>query len=137
MLKFTQTILVAAIVSSGCTMIPKYERPATPVSGNYPSVNATNETHAAEIAWQDFIAEERLRKLVDLALANNRDLRVAVLNVEQSRAQYRISRSASFPEIDGGGGYTRYCVAACRGHEGTKNIKEQDGYVAEDQPHAG
>jgi len=107
MLRITPTILVAALVSSGCTMIPKYERPATPVSGNYPSANATNETHAAEIAWQDFIAEERLRKLVELALANNRDLRVAVLNVEQSRAQYRIARSSSFPEIDGGGGYTR------------------------------
>jgi multidrug efflux system outer membrane protein len=107
MLKKLSFLLSGALALSGCTLIPKHERPAAPVSGNYPSVNATKETHAADIAWQDFIAEERLRKLVELALANNRDLRVAVLNVEQSRAQYRITRSSSFPAIDAGGGYTR------------------------------
>lgn len=107
MLKNFSFLLSGVLALSGCTMIPKYERPATPVSGTYPGVNATNKTHAADIAWQDFIAEERLRKLVELALANNRDLQVAVLNVEQSRAQYRITRSSAFPGIDAGGTYTR------------------------------
>ena len=107
MLKKFSFLLSGVLALSGCKMIPRYERPAPPVSGNFPSVSATNETHAADIAWQDFIAEERLRKLVELALANNRDLRVAVLNVEQSRAQYRITRSSSFPTIDASGGYTR------------------------------
>ena len=88
-------------------MIPKYERPAAPVVASYPGANITNETRSADIGWREFIADERLRKLVELALANNRDLRVAVLNVERSRAQYRITRSASLPTIDAGGSYTR------------------------------
>ena len=97
----------AALLVSGCTMIPKYERPAAPVPGQYPGNAGTNESYAADIAWRNFFAEERLQKLVELALANNRDLRVAILNVEQSQAQYHVVRSALFPTVDAGGSYTR------------------------------
>jgi multidrug efflux system outer membrane protein len=99
--------VAAALALNGCTMIPKSTRPTAPVSARYPGVSATNATHVPEVAWKDFIAEERLRNLIELALANNRDLRVAVLNVEQSRAQFRITRSSLFPAIDAGGSYTR------------------------------
>ena len=102
------SILAAALVLSGCTMIPKYERPAAPVAAQYPrATESQKESAASDIAWQNFFAEERLKKLIELALANNRDFRVAILNVEQSRAQYRITRSASFPTVDGSGSYTR------------------------------
>jgi multidrug efflux system outer membrane protein len=104
---FQLAVLISAWALSGCTMIPKYHRPAAPVAAEYPGVTATNESRAADIAWRDFVAEERLRRLVELALANNRDLRVAILNVEQSRAQYRVTRAASFPEVDASGSYTR------------------------------
>lgn len=100
-------LMVVAAVLSGCAMIPRYQRPAAPVAAGFPSVAATNETHVADIGWRDFISEPRLQKLVELALTNNLDLRVAALNVEQSRAQYRITRSASFPQIDGSGSFTR------------------------------
>ena len=106
-LKFKWFVLVAAFALSGCTMVPRYQRPSAPVATQYPGVTTTAETHASDIAWRDFIAEERLRKIIELALANNRDLRVAILNVEQSRAQYRIARSASFPAVDAGASYTR------------------------------
>jgi len=88
-------------------MIPKYERPPAPVAGRYPGVNTTRERDAADIAWRHFIAEERLRKLIELALANNRDFKVAVLSVEQSRAQYRVTRSSLFPTVDASGSYAR------------------------------
>ncbi|HEX7618100.1 MAG TPA: efflux transporter outer membrane subunit, partial [Verrucomicrobiae bacterium] len=58
-------------------------------------------------AWKNVFADERLKQLIGLALTNNLDLRVAMLNVEQSRAQYRITRSASFPSVNGSGSYTR------------------------------
>lgn len=92
---------------SGCTMIPKYERPPAPVASQFPTAKDSKEGQAADLAWRSFFAEERLRKLIECALANNRDLRVAMLNVEQSRAQYRITRSALFPSVDGIGSYTR------------------------------
>jgi multidrug efflux system outer membrane protein len=96
-----------ALLAAGCTMIPKYERPASPVPGQYPGSPATNRTDAADIAWRTFFAEDRLQRLIEVALANNRDLRVAILNVEQSQAQYHVTRSALFPTVDGNGSYTR------------------------------
>ena len=98
-------------------MIPKYERPAAPVAAQYPrATESRKESAASDIAWQNVFAEERLKKLIELALANNRDFRVAILNVEQSRAQYRITRSASFPTVDGSGSYTRqYASGATTG----------------------
>lgn len=100
-------ILLATMALSGCTMIPQYERPIAQVAGSYPGTTETNAPAAADIAWRNFADDERLQKLIELALVNNRDLRVAMLNVEQSRAQYRITRAASFPTVDGGGSFTR------------------------------
>jgi multidrug efflux system outer membrane protein len=106
--KHSTSIVCSGLVLTGCTMIPKYERPAAPVAAQYPATTGPQkESVVSDIAWRNFFAEERLKKLIGLALANNRDLRVAVLNVEQSRAQYRITRSASFPTVDGSGSYTR------------------------------
>ncbi|MCL5098856.1 MAG: efflux transporter outer membrane subunit [Candidatus Omnitrophica bacterium] len=100
-------LLIAALFVPGCTMIPKYERPAAPVPSQYPGVTGANENRSAEIPWKDFFAEKRLKRLVELALANNRDLRAATLRVEQIRAQYRITRSALFPTVDANGNFTR------------------------------
>ena len=101
-------ISCAALVVTGCTMIPKYDRPATPVAATYPGATQTvSNLTASELSWTNFFAEERLRKLIALSLANNRDLRVAMLNVEQSRAQYRVTFSESLPSVNGSGGMTR------------------------------
>ena len=105
--RFQPFILLAALALAGCTMSPKYERPTAPVAVQYPVGAQARDGNAAGIAWQQLFAEERLKKIIDLSLANNRDLRVAVLKVEQSRAQYRVTRSASFPGVDASGDYTR------------------------------
>ncbi len=100
-------MLTAALLTAGCTMMPQYERPAAPVAGSYVAATGTNAPSAASLGWSEVFTDERLRKLVELALTNNLDLRVAVLNVEQSRAQYRITRSASLPTVNGSASYTR------------------------------
>jgi multidrug efflux system outer membrane protein len=99
--------LGALIYLAGCsTMAPKYEQPASPVPNAWPSGPAYKETQTpagkplAEIPWQEFFVEPQLQKLIALALENNRDLRVAVLNIERSRAQYQIQRSELFPKVD-------------------------------------
>ena len=93
-------------------MIPKYERPVAPVTARFPgAAGPQKESAAADIAWQNFFADERLKKLIELALANNRDFRVAMLKVEQSRAQYCVTRSSSFPVVNGSGSFTRSHVA--------------------------
>ncbi len=111
--KFLLVIIAAASLGSGCTMIPKYERPAAPVAAAYPgTTTASGHLPAAELSWTHFIAEPRLATLIGLALTNNRDLRVAVLNVEESRAQYRISRANLLPTVDATGSFTRSKVSA-------------------------
>ncbi|MGN6553816.1 MAG: efflux transporter outer membrane subunit [Verrucomicrobiota bacterium] len=90
-----------ALALAGCTMTPKYDRPAAPVSAAWPvSQTGTNSQTAAEVEWQQFFADPRLKQMIALSLENNRDLRIAILRVEQTRAQYRIQRSALFPTLD-------------------------------------
>ena len=103
-------LLIVATLCGGCTMMPKYERPAAPVSDSWPAGAArpnTTNTVAAKIDWRDFFDDPRLQGLIEIALANNRDLRVAVLRVEEARAHYRIQRAELFPGIEGHASYTR------------------------------
>lgn len=93
---------IAVTLLAGCTLTPHYDRPVAPVDVEYPDQPATEQT-AADIDWHSFYADPKLRALIDLALANNRDLRVAVLNIEQARAQYRVQRAQSWPQVDANG----------------------------------
>ena len=97
--------LIAAAASAflaGCSLIPTYERPAAPVPTTFPGDPAQPAgPAAASVPWQDFFADERLQLLINTALANNRDLRVSVLNIEQARAQFQISRASQFPALNG------------------------------------
>ena len=90
------------VLAAGCSFAPKYERPVAPVPGAFASASPTG-TPAADLGWREVMGDPRLQRLVELALANNRDLRVAVLNVELARAQYRITRSALFPSVGASG----------------------------------
>ena len=100
----TLALLAGAATLSACnSLIPKYERPPAPVAATYaqemtPATPGGAET-AAEIEWQRFFADPRLKTLIGLSLANNRDLRVAVLNIEQTRATYNVRRADIYPTV--------------------------------------
>ncbi|MFC5548031.1 efflux transporter outer membrane subunit [Massilia aerilata] len=109
-MKNVLTPLVLALTLAGCVnLAPRYERPAAPVAGAFPTVEGTvhsgnpvaNEAPSS-IAWQRFFVDARLQKLIQLALENNRDLRVSILNIEQARAAFQIQRAARFPAINAG-----------------------------------
>jgi NodT family efflux transporter outer membrane factor (OMF) lipoprotein len=93
--------LAAAALLAGCSMMPVYERPQAPVPARW-DYAAAEGTPAAALDWQQFFADERLRGLIATALRNNRDLRVAVLNIEQARAQYDIRSADRFPSVGAG-----------------------------------
>jgi multidrug efflux system outer membrane protein len=99
--------LLPAFVLTGCfTLEPDYQRPAAPVPASwptgdaYPAQTASAGPVAADIGWNDFFVDPKLKRLIALGLANNRDLRVAVLNIEKSRAQYDIQRADQLPTLD-------------------------------------
>ena len=105
-----------AIVLGGCTMAPKYTRPGAPVPPAWPAGAAYEETKAAtgaltvlELRWREFLTDEHLQKIIETALNNNRDLRLAALNVERARALYGVQRAELFPTVNaiGAGGKQR------------------------------
>jgi multidrug efflux system outer membrane protein len=106
--KSTFLLLVGiAIVPAGCTMAPKYTRPKAPVPVHWPTGTAyqgiqpaTNAPDARQLRWREFFTDEKLQQVIALALTNNRDLRVAALNVELARAQYGIQRAALLPTVN-------------------------------------
>jgi multidrug efflux system outer membrane protein len=96
---------LALLLVAGCSLQPAYERPAAPVAPAFPAGDAymppdsrSGSLPAGDIGWRDFLTDARLQRLVEIALGNNRDLRVAVLNVARVQAQYRIQRAALLPQ---------------------------------------
>jgi multidrug efflux system outer membrane protein len=98
------TASLAVVALSACTMIPHYERPQASVPNRWPDqVAPSAPVTADQIGWRDFFTDSRLQRLVEIALENNRNLRIAVLNVEASQAQFRIQRGNLFPSISASG----------------------------------
>ncbi len=90
-----------AVTLAACTLAPRYEQPASPAPAAYEGVDSTTApVAAADIAWSEFFPDPELKDLIRRALTNNRDLRIATLNVEAARAQYRIRRADLVPSID-------------------------------------
>ncbi len=119
-------VVIALIPMTGCSMIPEYQRPEPPVTTTWPQGNAypapevdkktetapASGTPAAnpmvsDIAWRDYFKSHHLKALIEKTLENNRNLRVALLTIEQAKAAYRIQRSDSLPTIAGGGEFSR------------------------------
>jgi len=105
-------LAVATLALAACSsLVPEYERPAAPVPPTYPldvaQANVPGAEAAADIDWQRFFADPRLKRLIELSLANNRDLRIAVLNIEQARAIHQIRRADELPTVGVGATATR------------------------------
>jgi NodT family efflux transporter outer membrane factor (OMF) lipoprotein len=94
--------LAVALSLAGCiNLAPDYQRPAAPVAAGFPTVN-TPVANAPAISWQQFFGDARLRRIIEIALKNNRDLRIAVLNIEQARAQFQVRRADQLPNLSAG-----------------------------------
>lgn len=93
---------LALAVTTSCSFAPHYERPAAPVSNQFGSDSGS--LAAADQGWRTMFADPRLQALISLALANNRDLRIAAFNVELTRAQYRVEEAGLYPQAGAGAG---------------------------------
>lgn len=102
--------ITLSLTLAACDMAPKYVRPELPVPAGTPQGDAyaANDGAGAAIvpadtAWRDFFTDARLGRVIETALANNRDLRIALANVEQARAQYKVQRADLLPTVAGTG----------------------------------
>ncbi|KMS57936.1 efflux transporter outer membrane subunit [Sphingobium cupriresistens] len=101
--------LTLSLALAACDMAPKYVRPDLPVPATSPQGPAyaieggQGAAVTADTGWRDFFTDARLARVIETALANNRDLRLAVANVEQARAQYKVQRADLLPTVAGTG----------------------------------
>lgn len=120
--------LAGTLLAGGCSFMPTYQRPHAPVPAAYPASPAPvaeGGEAAADVDWHDFYADVRLRQVIGLALAHNRDLRVAVLNIESARAAYRIQRANLFPTVSATGSGTSQRTAATMSPTGQASVTHQ------------
>lgn len=109
MMRLLPLSLVLAL--AGCSLVPPLPAQEAGLPSTY--VDAPlSDGHGADLGWREMFGDLRLQALVRLALANNRDLRVAVANVEAARALYGIERSALLPRVDARSTLGRERVAA-------------------------
>ncbi len=112
---FAWFIAPAALLLAGCTLAPRYARPTLPVANQWPTAArmaaaqppSGAKSLSADADWSQVFGDPRLRALEKLALANNRDLRMATLAVEQVRARYRVANLAFIPMLDATGNASR------------------------------
>jgi len=93
--------LLGSLLLAGCmSLAPEYERPAAPVAAAFPADPSGSGRPASEIEWQSFFVDERLKRLIAIALQHNRDLRTSVLAIERSRALLQGQRADAFPTVN-------------------------------------
>jgi NodT family efflux transporter outer membrane factor (OMF) lipoprotein len=95
------TAAAAALLLAGCgSLAPPHERPALPTPAVFPGPAGSGTAVAADTGWHTVFTDAGLRTLIEAALQNNRDLRIAVLNIEQARAQYQVRRADALPTVN-------------------------------------
>lgn len=127
------TIPLIALSLGACSLAPVYERPQAPVAAAWKVDGAGSPraaadaapSAAADIGWRDFYAEPALRRLIDRALEHNRDLRIAILNIEAARAQYGIRRADELPTVGAGASASRQRVPADLSPTGRSTISDR------------
>ena len=125
-------LLGILVVLGGCSLTPVYTRPEAPVPAVWPtgpayaaSRAATGAAPVAEIAWREFFTDERMQRVIATAIENNRDLRLAALNVQRARGIYGIQRAAIFPALDAAASGSKKRVPADLSSTGERHTAEQ------------
>ncbi len=114
------------VLTTGCTMMPEYKRPALPVADKWPTGSAylptdphgnsfggkpsdanSSDATVSDIAWEAYFKSDALKALIKRTLENNRDLKVALLNIEKAKAAYRIQHADTLPVVSGAGSASR------------------------------
>jgi multidrug efflux system outer membrane protein len=101
-------LALIGVVLTGCaTLEPAYHRPVAPVPASWPSGPAYGAQADTTVAdWKDVFPDPKLRAVIEQALADSRDLRVAIAQIQAARAQYHVQRAALLPTIDASAGVT-------------------------------
>ena len=92
-------ILINLFIFTGCSLKPDIEYNDSIIPTEFKNGTNSNLDYI-QPNWQDFVKNDKLKELIKLAIENNRDLKIAILNIESARATYRIEKAKYFPSID-------------------------------------
>ncbi|MDL2284761.1 efflux transporter outer membrane subunit [Oxalobacter sp. OttesenSCG-928-P03] len=129
-LSLSQKLIIPTLLAwslGGCTLAPDYIRPEAPVPEHYAATRqATGQPADAVLpAWKSFFTDETMQQVIQIAMDNNRDLRMAILNIEKTRAQYRIQRADLLPTINASTGGISQRLPAEFNSMGTEGVSRQ------------
>ncbi len=124
------SLLLPVLLLGACTMTPRYQQPALAVSDAWPVTPGGTATPVGDsLSWQAVFHDERLQRVISRALDNNRDLRVAVLNIQKARSSYRMTRASLLPSLNANLGESHSLTPASV--SGTGSAIKADAYSAE------
>lgn len=96
-------VLLSGAMLSGCTLEPRYARPTPAVPQTWPVGAAyppASQATLPSVSYRDIFKDPHLQAVIERAIANNQDLRIALANVTIARAQYRVQRAQLLPTIE-------------------------------------
>ncbi|WP_028315979.1 efflux transporter outer membrane subunit [Desulfatibacillum aliphaticivorans] len=119
------------LLAAGCSLKPQYTRPEAPVSQDWPEAQAAAQAVAErsqpmDLEWREFITDQALQVVIQTALENNRDLKLAILNVQRVQALYGVQKAELFPSIGASGSSSHTKTPADLSYSG--QITESDSY---------
>jgi outer membrane protein, multidrug efflux system len=122
----------ALIFMIGCSLAPNYTQPSAPIPPEWPQgpaykdLQTTSEVQTAwNLSWQAFFTDPKLQQIIALALNNNRDLRLALLNVQKAAALYGIQKAELFPSINAAGSMSNQWYPADLSSSGKATLQEE------------
>ncbi|MBN2437598.1 MAG: efflux transporter outer membrane subunit [Deltaproteobacteria bacterium] len=131
MRRFALLGLIVGLLAN-CTLAPEYSKPAAPVAAGWPTGAAYADVKtgpaaplAADLPWREFFTDRRLRELIGMALSNNRDMRLAALNVERAQAYYGVQRAELWPSVNAVGSGSQERVPADLSNTGSARTNER------------
>lgn len=124
-LKSLSLSAITLVILSGCQLAPTQPTLTLPVPDTYSSTEL--KTSAAQLNWQQFFNDDKLQTLIAQSLEHNKDLQIAVLNVQRVRGLYQIEDSALYPSLDLNASGTRQRLPADLSNTGSAAISSQYG----------
>lgn len=119
-------VCLAVTSLTACSLAPTYVRPTAPVTKEWPVASTApqsgEESHTADIGWRSMFRSPKLQSLIEASLANNRDLRIATLNIEVAHHTWRIQRSDLLPSMNSSGNFTRQQLSTSMSGTGKTEI---------------
>lgn len=102
-MKFSNIMTITLVLLfSSCSFVPEYVKPKLPVPekiSTESNIDLDSKENPQNISWDDFVKDEKLKKILKIGLENNKDIKIAILNVEKLKALYGIQRASLYPSL--------------------------------------